>query len=93
MEVEEFPGRPITEEELQNIKSKNEDIEFHKVFHSECEQCEEEGITAMLVREDRTVYSVEHIKGGWITRVLEDNIEPETFRELVEQMDSEMMKS
>jgi hypothetical protein len=91
VDTEYLPNRPLTEGEFEDFVE-TQGIECPLAFHSYCTHCDIEGIVDALVRDGRQVYALHHGWDEWELKTLERDMDPETFRLMVSQLDPAMLR-
>jgi hypothetical protein len=91
VDTEYLPNRPLTEGEFEDFVE-TQGIECPLAFHSYCTHCDTEGIVDALVRDGRQVYALHHGWDEWELKTLERDMDPETFRLMVSQLDPAMLR-
>lgn len=86
IETDDLPHRPLTDSEFEEFVAAR-DVECPLAFHSYCTHCDTEGVVSALVRDGRTVYSLNHGRDEWELKTLEQDMAPEMFRMIVSQLD------
>jgi len=91
VDTEYLPNRPLTEDEFEDFVE-TQGIECPLAFHSYCTHCDTEGIVDAPVRDGRQVYALHHGWEEWELKTLERDMDPETFRMMVSQLDPAMLR-
>jgi len=91
VDTEYLSHRPLTEGEFEDFVE-TQAIECPMAFHSYCTHCDTEGIVDALVRDGRQVYALHHGWDEWELTTLERDMDPETFRMMVSQLDPVMLR-
>ncbi len=81
----------MTEGEFEDFVE-TQGIECPLAFSSYCTHCDTEGVVDALVREGRQVYALHHGWDEWELKTLEQDMDPETFRMMVSQLDPAMLR-
>jgi hypothetical protein len=86
--IDGLPDRTLTDSEFEDFVAA-QDVECPLAFHAYCLHCDTEGIVSALIRDGRTVYSLNHGRDAWELKTLEDDISPELFHLMVSQLEDD----